>query len=82
MVADLALSDGCDAGAEIHHAIPHEYIGRGFLVHGREHTEVRHHEDAVDRKQREPDGLIGIHHHQHRLGPPRGVRKDAAAADN
>ena len=70
------------ASPEIDHAISHKDICRRLLIDRREHTKVRHHEDAVDRYPRTAHRLVGIDHHQHGLNPTRGMGQDPAASDD
>ena len=46
----------------------------GFGVNLRKHTELGHHEDAVNREMRYTFGLKRIYHHEHRLLPTRCMR--------
>ena len=54
--------------------------GRGLLVHGGEHAELRRHEDAVHRELREPLGQERVDHHERGLHAARRVREHAARA--
>ena len=77
---DRVLADGGHARAQVNQAIALKNLGRGPLVHGREHPQVRHHKDAIDRQAGDAFGLERIDEHGAALCAAGRVREYAAAA--